>query len=107
MTPEERLEELMSDIIVAICLAAKTTPAELAKWEHRGTLDRIRISCEAITGINRRPDPGPWIPAKDGETIQSTDFKHDVYLKVHGDFWDDADRSAYISALVAKLNSAT
>lgn len=107
MTPEERLEELMTEIVYAICLAADTTPEMLSRWEHRGTLDRIRISCEAITGIRRSPDAGPWIHDKIDETIQSSDFKHDVYLKVYGDFWDAADKSAYISALTDKLNSTT
>lgn len=107
MTPENRLDELMADIVAAICLAANTTPDMLATWEHRGTLARIRMSCEAIIGIQRSADPGPWVHDTSNETIQSSDFKHDVYLKVHGDFWDAADRSAYTAALANKLNSTT
>lgn len=107
MTPENRLDELMTDIVAAICLAANTTPDMLAAWEHRAVLDRIRMSCKALIGIQRRADPGPWVQNAADETIHSADFKHDVFLKVYGDFWDAADRAAYMTALTNKLNSTT
>ena len=58
-------------------------------------------------------DKGPWhvlIEPEEGRTdwyVGSDDFSHDVWLKVTGDFKDDADRLAYCEWLAGVLNAAT
>jgi len=39
-------------------------------------------------------DVGPWMVSPDGGGIQSDDFTHDVILRVTGDFYNDAQRTA-------------
>jgi len=51
-------------------------------------------------------DAGPWAVFENGAGVISDDFKHDVILKISGDFADNSDRAAYAEALAAKLNSS-
>jgi hypothetical protein len=67
--------------------------------------ERIQGTAEALKGMDRKQDDGPWIASLDGRSIQSDDFDHDVMLKVTGDFWNDEDRAAYSRRLCALLNS--
>jgi hypothetical protein len=60
--------------------------------------------------LDRVPDHGPWTVQRDSEGhcgVGSDDFKHDVFLKVCGDFRDDESRKQYCEWLAAKLNAET
>jgi hypothetical protein len=50
-------------------------------------------------------DKGPWIVEKDGKSIMSDDFTHDVVLRITGDFYRDEQRKAYAENLAKKLNA--
>ena len=50
---------------------------------------------------------GPWRAAKDGKSIASDDFTHDVVLAISGDFWSDEQRIAYARELARRLTAAS
>jgi hypothetical protein len=55
-------------------------------------------------------DRGPWTVQKGSDGllgVASDDFKHDVWLRVMGDFADDDARKSYCDWLAAKLNAET
>lgn len=61
-------------------------------------------------------DHGPWSPLMSEETelnsrrvegVASADFRHDVVLRVSGDFASPAERAAYCDWLVTVLNTAS
>lgn len=66
------------------------------------THTEITAMLEAATACDR----GPWHASENGWMIASDDFRHDVVLKVTGDFEDDASRIAYARTLADRLNSA-
>lgn len=72
--------------------------------ERRQMTTYLLVACEALVGLDRSPDTGPWTVSSDGRTISSGNFKHDVVLQVTGDFYTDADRRAYALALAERLN---
>jgi len=54
-------------------------------------------------------DKGDWFVFKSSDEsvigLQSNDFKHDVVLKVTGDFSDSEQKEKYCELLADKLNS--
>jgi hypothetical protein len=68
-------------------------------------MGRIRLACEALTGITVQPDKGPWVSSPDGRLISSDNFDHDAQMKVTGDFYDDKARRAYSNAICNQLNN--
>jgi hypothetical protein len=50
-------------------------------------------------------DQGDWAASEDGKRIESNDFTHDVWLKVSGDFVDDAQRKKYAENIAERLNA--
>lgn len=67
-------------------------------------MTRIRVACEALVGLDVKPDTGPWEVSEDGRMLFSDDFDHDVHLTVSGDFYDNSSRAAYSRALAVRLN---
>lgn len=55
-------------------------------------------------------DKGPWKVGnhngKEGGSVYSDDFTHDVVLAISGDFEDDHQRIEYAKALCARLNKS-
>lgn len=50
-------------------------------------------------------DKGPWtVSNKEGRSIESDDFTHDVMLSIGGDFESDEQRYAYAHGLANVLN---
>lgn len=51
-------------------------------------------------------DRGPWIVHNDGEAVISSDFTHDVWLRLTGDFCPDS-RKLYAEWLASVLNATS
>jgi len=50
-------------------------------------------------------DKGPWtVSNKEGHTIESDDFTHDVMITIGGDFESNKQRYAYAQGLAEVLN---
>lgn len=50
-------------------------------------------------------DKGPWIVQNDGQAVISSDFTHDAWLEITGDFCPDS-RRLYAEWLASVLNAA-
>jgi hypothetical protein len=61
-----------------------------------------------IKMMTHTPDQGPWsVYEHNGQfSIESQDFRHDVLLRVTGDFFDDTVRREYAQHIVEILNAA-
>ena len=91
----EAINDLMSDVKrLATCDQA----------HERFIHQRIQLAAEALVGRERAVDTGPWTVSADGRYLESDNFKHDVRLKVDGDFYGDGDRIAYATAIANALN---
>ena len=80
-----------------------------AAGQHHGIADGERCdlcTTEMIDMMSVHPDKGPWTVECDDHRVwlQSDDFRHDVILRVDGDFWDMEQKKAYTQLLADKLN---
>jgi len=97
MSKEVLIEDLLRDI------EALADGAANHGLKHH-LMARIRCAAEALIGIGKTVDTGPWEVAPDGRVLSSDDFDHDVQLRVSGDFYSDEQRRAYSQALALRLN---
>ena len=97
MGAKELIKDLMNDA------------EQLARlYQHPGyrqnLLMRIECAANALVGIAKEVDTGPWEVSSDGRHLSSDDFEHDVVLEIKGDFYSDEQRKAYADQLAVRLN---
>lgn len=88
-------------------------PPESGYWCRHGRRESVDDECEHCTletleMKHLRADQGPWTAHKSGPDVYlySDDFRHDVSLKVSGDFWDVNKKLAYAQLLADQLNDS-